>query len=391
MAWTSSPEQPDPAKSLRRLLNSLVDSVVHSNMASESKIRLEAARKELESRLAKLDEMKRDIQQVLAKHAEGQDGVFSEVSSKLTEFSDALLEQAKERITAELQQSMKDMVSAMETEKSKVLKSLEAFFVEQPLPLLDRSVYVERVESGYGVTARYRCDPSIEYEFTLDAKASSLFKDGLLFSELAKGARVPVRLGKSWLKKDAVPDYEKLDQYVLTEAELSQGHLVASFEYEDKKSSFRFTYSKGEGHASASIEYKDELGAVDVTSDAALNNHLELAPIETALDRLAEEIAGMEKHKVRLAKLKLEETDVFTRLNCYELLIAASNSVGQLIREELESATSPYHSDLEAWILSQGLDTETIRDRLKQLGDKAPYVARALGLAGLIKIEPSAS
>ncbi|MEM3670241.1 MAG: hypothetical protein QW767_00640 [Thermoprotei archaeon] len=384
MRWIDPVPPADPARSLRKLLTNLVEATQHSTLFAEEKQSIEAARKESEERIEKIEEMKNEIQSVAQRYSE--DDVFSEAGSKIVEFSEAVFSQMKERIQTELQDTLRQHMATLEAEKSKALKSLEAFFIGDPLPLLDRLLTLDKIENGYAASASYRCDPSIEYEFTLDSRESEMFRGHMPFSRLVKGARIPVRLGKNWLKKEAVPDYEKLDQYVLVQAELSQGHLIARFEREDGYS-VRFVYSKSEDHSSITVIYKDELGEVEVTSDPALSNRLEEAPLIAALEPLANEIVSLEGARVRLSKLKLEGTDVLSKLNCYELLITASNSVSQLIRESLDSRDA-MSTDLESWLLSNNLGPDQIRERLKILGDKAVYVARALGLGNIIYAEP---
>ncbi len=152
--------------------------------------------------------------------------------------------------------------------------------------VLDKVLSVKLIDGAYEARGAYRCADDIQYQFSYDTKKSRVFSKEFRLSTFEKDFRVPISLGKTWLRRDQVPDYERIDQYALISAESSETNLIVIFKHLEKESRLRVVYSKHDSHSSLSIAYTDSQRTVDITSTPSLNRFLDSGPLEKTMERL---------------------------------------------------------------------------------------------------------
>ena len=199
-----------------------------------------------------------------------------DLSRKINEFASLAIQQTKDHVKAKLEATLKDMVAESRSEEMKAKRSLESYLAATPLPVTDEEISLELSEGSYSARAEYTCQGEIEYEFLLNTPRSPYFRSEFKFSGVRKGLKLPVRLGKTWLRKDPVPDFEKLDDYALTNARASKNHLDATFVNNETRSTVGLIFSRSGNDSFMTIEYSDDKGKVDVTGEVALSKHLDL-------------------------------------------------------------------------------------------------------------------
>jgi len=186
-----------------------------------------------------------------------------------------------------------------------------------------------------------------------------------MFSGVRKGVKLPVRLGKTWLRKEPVPDFEKLDDYALTRAKASKNHLEANFVNHGTSSAVDLVFSRSGNESFVTIEYSDARGKVDVTGEAALSKHLDLQLMKSATGRLLDAIIELRKDKLQLSKLESVGDDILATLDC----------LGFMQRVVLVMVQSK-----ESMKAMSTVDPKMAIERLKLLGPGGTKMMETLGL-----------
>ncbi len=370
----------DTVKTVKQLMFNLVDAVVYSKKSKELTQEAEERAKIFEKKTKKLDALIKELDETLRSYSKGEDldDEFRELISKIEEFADTAALQTKRVLEQKFEKQREELKEEAEAYRIKALKSIETFLSSDPLPILDKRVTLKAVGGAYEARVRYTCAEKIEYEFLLDTKNVDLFQNPLEFSKFEKGLKIAVRLGKTWLKSELVPGYEKLDQYVLSSAEVSKTNTVATFIHEQSEKKFTFVYSKSETQSFIEVKYEDSQGSVDVNADPQLNKYLETEPLKYALENLTLALLELERHKMRLTKLVQDENDLLSSLDFFELLLTSSKIASQNLKK-VPGAT----------LFTEFSKEEIVQfvERLKLLGREGLQIASLFGIESLLEKE----
>ena len=287
------------------------------------------------------------------------------LSRKITEFAALAINQTKARVEAKLETTLQDLVTESRSAELKAKRSLESYLAATPLPVTDEEISVELSDSSYSAKGEYKCPGEIEYEFLLNTASSAHFRGEFTFAGVRKGVRLPVRLGKTWLRRQPVPDFEKLDDYALTTARASKNHLEATFVNHETGTSVDLVFSRSGKDSFVSIEYSDEKGRVDVTGEAALSKHIDLQLMKGATSKLLDAILDLRKDKLQLSKLECAGDEVLETLDCLGFM---------------ERAVFVLTQSKESMKAMSAVDPKMAIERLKLLGPGATKMMETLGL-----------
>ncbi len=342
----------------------LVDAVRYSENWAESLENQSKARKSIESQVEALDKL-------VSRVSGSFDGLGLEqeygtnLSKIINEFVLAAVNQTRQKLASRLKTALEESSGELNSEKLKTIKSLEAYLSVTPLPVLEEEVSLELSEGSYAASVLYKCPEEIEYEFMLNTANSSLFRSQFNLAAFKKGARIPVRLAKTWLKKEPVPDYEKLEGYTLSKAQASRNHMAATFAKDETGSAITVVYSKSNEESFVTVEYSDSSGKMDVTGEPALNKHLDIAFLRESMNRLIEAVSELDRDKLRLVRLEYGGVDVLATMKCLGFMQQVTKVITQ----------SPGLLDA-----MRQLDPKDSMDRLKLLDGSGIDIAGALGL-----------
>ena len=333
-------QQPQTNRALKQSFSSLVDAM----RFAYHKEQLESKIGEMESRSKKvlqdLDDLNGKIESLVKSLGEevGQDSL-DELSSQISGFSHLAVEQTKAKVDSKNQVELSDVTSQRDSEITKIRQSIEAFVATSPFVILDKVISVKLLDGAYEGRGVYRCADDIQYEFSYDTKKSRVFSKEFRLSTFEKEFRVPISLGKTWLRKDQVPDYERIDQYALVSAESSEPNLIVIFKHLEKESRLRVVYSKHDSHSSLSIVYSDSQRSVDITSTPSLNRFLDSEPLEKTMERLWLAILDLENYKAGVTKLVSDEINVLDqKLDCFEFFAKSWRIIAPRVIEEMKSS-----------------------------------------------------
>jgi hypothetical protein len=378
--------QPESKRVLKQAFSSLIDAMRDAQRAHgmEDKIRdIEETKKR---RLAALEKLQKEIaggvmslQDTLGEELVGD--LEKQISSLSLVAINLTRKKMEERYSAEL----KSEQLALESERTKTLKSLEAFLATIPFSLLDKSINLKLLSGAYAATARYNCANNIQFEFSLDCKKSAVLNKEFTLTSPEGEIKVPISLGKSWLKKEPAPDYEGLGHYVLSEAEVTGPHLAARYVYPEKSSAISIINSKRGYHASLTVEYSSSDTKVNITSEPALNKFLNSEQIDKSSEELAQSILELENYKINLVKVVSDGKAVFEDGKLDEKQFFAK--AWGIIEPEVEAALRDGGGSVDGDIApsdrgeSESLDRTFVRQKITSLGESGSTFLASLKLS----------
>lgn len=326
--------------------------------------------------LNKLEAQADEVSNVLAAMKVEKESVLRELAQQVDGFLSTAKEQAKSRLQKGAKQQLEDFRRSVSSEKDKALKSLEAYFAADPLPVIENVVRVRLSDGVYEAESSYECEGGIKYDFRLAAQNSRLFHQPFVFSQLGYELRVPVRFSRALLSKTRTPGYERLDQYVLSDAETSGGRLRANFEKPGNGAKMKIVTSGTHEDGFVGLEYTDQVQAVNVMNDPSLMAFVNIEAIKKAAAELVAELSDLAKRKVALLKLSANGEQSLETVNCREILQKVMGVMGSRYRATVRKLVSgiPLENGEE-------LDMDHLKGRVRVLGgDLSKSVSQALGL-----------
>ena len=368
----------DPGKdSLRQVVTNLFDAVRFSNQLHEAEDRAKSLQDEFDSRSHRLDTFVKSVVDSSENLTEQVPEDYAKImANQVNEFVRAAADQAKAKGSAKVAGEISEVWSEAASSRTKALKSLEAYLGSNPLPVIDRLATVKLVDGGYQAQVTYSCKGNVVYRFNLGTQSSKMFGSEFKLSRLRKKLNVPVGLGKTWIRKEQSPRYEKLEQYSLKNAEASSQHFIAEFSEEETRTAIRISGASQEGGGFTSVEFIDGAEVVNVTTDAGLNKFLDSAAVTAVMNSIWAELIQVEASKVALTELTVGGRDILERMECESLLRTVLRIMGPTYKDILER---PAEKKLEGSEVQVSLSF--VRERLSLLGESASQqVQKALAI-----------
>jgi hypothetical protein len=377
METSSKSEAPKEIQSLREVLTNLVDAVRYAQHANETEAKKRKVEEDAAAQIQKIDgfvvRLSTELDDLVSELGSGN---VEGLTGKVSKFVQVAMEQTKFSISHEAERKAEELSAAASLERTRALKSLEAFLASTPLPVIESVVSVKLVDSVYVSKCRYHCEGNIDYEFSLGTQNSRLFQQQFRLAELTGQLKVPVRLGKTWSRREPIPHFERLDRYILTSAELTDRNLMIELEAPDGGSRFRIVHSKGTTQDFSSIEFSEERGTVNVLEDPGLNIHVDFKAIKSTIDEISAELASLEKNRITLARLLADGDDVLEEL-----------AVFRFLQNVLETMQPTYRTIIGRISAGEALgspeallDLRMVKQRVKLLGQDGKAVSDLLGV-----------
>jgi hypothetical protein len=368
----------DPGKdSLRQVVTNLFDAVRFSDQLHEAEAKAKSLQDEFESRSLRLDTFVKSVvssSEVLTEQVP--EDYAKVMANQVNEFAKAAADQAKAKGSAKVAKEVSEVGSEAASSRTKALKSLEAYLGSNPLPVVDRLVTVKLVDGGYQAQATYSCKGSVVYRFNLGTQSSKMFGSEFKLSRLRKKLNVPVGLGKTWIRKEQSPRYEKLEQYSLKSAEASGQHLIVEFFEEETRTAIRISVASQEGGGFTSVEFIDGTEVVNVTTDAGLNKFLDSVAVTALMNSIWAELAQVEASRVALTELTVGGRDILERMECESLLKRVLTTMGPTYKGILGKSAEKQLEGSEVEV-----SLSFVRERLSLLGESASQqVQKALAI-----------
>jgi len=369
----------EAAASLKQTMTHLFDAVRFADHANELEEAARNTEAELEGSLSKLDGQTEELSNILAAMKVEHEDVLKELSRQVEGFLATAKEQAVAKLQKSTKQQLEDYRKAIVSERDKALKSLEAYFAAEPLPVLENVIQVKLNEGIYEARSRCECEGGVKYDFRLAAHNSQIFHQPFSLSQLGYELRVPVRFSRALLSKTRTPGFERLDQYILSDAETSGGRLRANFEKDGNGAKMKVVTSGSQEDGFVSLEYNDQLQAVNVMNDPSLVVHVDLGEIKRASTAIVAELNELSKRKVALLRLSTNGEQTLSDVHCREVLQKVLDIMGTRYRDSIRKIASG--GSMEK---GEDMDLDYVRGRLKVLDeDLSKSVSETLGLTSV--------
>ena len=366
----------DDSDSLKRAFSSLTDTMRFLDRMEQLRVEISQLEEERNKKILAFDKMVsnisitvKDFEDVLGKE------VVSELATQLSGFSKTATDIVRKKTEQYFDNALKEAKSAEVSQNTKTIKSLESFLAISPFPTLEATIRVSFSNGAYSARCNYRCINDIQYEFSLDTKKNPFFGKEFRLASIEKEVKLPISLGKSLLKKELVPEYEKFDQYVLTELEATETSLITDFSHPEKEATVRIVYSKSGTNPLATVTFKDTQMTVNVTSEPSLNRFLKSEILERAMDRLWLATSELERNKIALTALSCGGKDILSNFDCAEFFTSAWKIIAPALMNAIKEDAKVGNS-----INQSSLTERFVRDKISLLGDKSSTVLIMLGL-----------
>ena len=362
--------------SLKQAFTSLVDAMRFVRRLGELEADIAESKRELGKRTGALDDLNGKISDAVAtiKDTIGESHT-SELTKQISSFSSIAVDQVRRKVSEESQKEIQELDAETVSERTKALKSIEAFLAVSPFPIIEKVLTLKLQDNAYEARVKYRCESNINYEFSLDTNNESFGRRFRLSSYLTE-IRLPVRLAKNWLRKDPSPDFERLDHFYLVDVEVTEKNLIANFTQEEGERKARIVYSKQDTNSFLSVEYADQTGIIiNVTATPDLNVHLDTETLKKSMERLWLAISELEKRKIALKELVCANVDVLDKLETAEFFRRSWQAIGPALSQAMKNYPA---TDIEHQFGENGIDEELVQERLKLLGSDAQEVIEIL-------------
>jgi hypothetical protein len=363
--------------SLKQTVTNLFDAVRFANHAKEQEESARSVEGDFESAMNRLETQTEDLSALLASMKAEQESALRDLSQQVQGFLETAKEQAKGKLQRKAKQQAEEYRNSALSERDKALKSLEAYLASDPLPMVELVVSAKATDGAYEAEAKYECEGGMKYSFRLAAQNSRLFHQPLTLSQLGYELKVPVRFSRALLGRSRVPGFERLDQYLLADAETSGGMVRANFVKLGDGSKMKVITSGNQKDGFVGLEYADQAHAVNVMNDPSLVAFVDVEGIRKAVEEVVKELMDLSMKRVALLRLSLNGDQSLGSIDCGGILSMVLRVMGPAYRElvkKIAASTPAKEGDEE-------LTLDFIADRLKILGlGMASSVSQSLGL-----------
>ena len=376
--------RPESKKVLKQAFSGLIDAMRDAQRMQEREDKIREVEETNKRRMIALEKLQEEITRVLLVL---QDSLGKELAGNLEKQVSSLslvaIDLTRKKIEEGYSTELKDNQLALESEMAKTFKSVEAFLATLPFASLDKSIGLKLSNGAYAANVRYNCANNIQFEFSLDCRRNTVLNKEFTLSSFEGKIRVPISLGKSWLKKSPAPDYEGLDHYVLSAAEVTEPHLAATYIYPEKSSKISMISSKRDSHASLTVEYLAPDTRINITSDPGLNKFLDSERIGKSSEALWRAILELEDHKTNLVKLVSDGKVAVEegKLDVKQFLAKAWGIIGPEVEAALRAGGPVGEGNGDPSEREEVLDGTFVRQKITSLGESGNALLVSLKLS----------
>lgn len=329
------------AKVLKSAFFDLIDSLIYANRAEDSKKDLESLKAGYTDRKKKVDVLQSELLNLLNAYSQEEKSTFFQgIKETLMNFISSSLDDFKNKITPSNTEQINAKQEEMNSFIAKSVRSAEIFLSRNYIPVNDSIISMKFASGANDCRYRATCPKELEFEFLLDNSEIEFTKTRVYPSIFQKGIRIPVRLGKSWMSKDPVPDFEKLDEYYISSATLSSQDLFIRLSHEEAGSEIMIHQTSTDSNTFLEIEYHDDLGKVSVTSEPALNSNLEREGVLLICRQIRNTLKTLEERKLRLLSLSIRGLGLLETRNFEPLVMTVFEILAPNIKKPIANILS---------------------------------------------------
>lgn len=389
--------KPNPSDMIKNLLTNPVQAVISMNSNKDLISRAESSRNDVKSKMSLVESLPGELSKFMKSLIQpGTIPLADEMIDKIYKFAEAAVSQYKVGIGDSLTKEVSEIESSYSKERDKAIGAVDSYLQGLTIPPDSRKIVLKLSSGAYDSRGSYKITRKFEkpivrrgfiskttdvltetvdlsYEFSLRTGDVDIFKSVVYFSSISKGFKLPVRSATSWVSKEAVIDYEKLDKYLLTEGELSGNTLTLSFTSDQGDHTVKLSYSFYEDNPILGIQFNDGTQAVDILTQPALANVVDTATLSQIMSTFYRTVSELGNHRQKLTKLVVNDLDVLSTLDFQGFLLHMSKLVAAEVNRIRQAAP-------DTGSMAPILDSDFVRERLALLGPVSAEIAEILSV-----------
>ena len=243
-------------------------------------------------------------------------------AEKSKEFLKKFIEDGKTNFTDEIFQEIAQFEKKIEEADEENRKTLESFFIYDPIPIIDIIYTIKAAEKGFFARVQVDSEDSISCFFDIASSESPFWKGNVKVRDFVKGVEIPARMKKPFLKKDLVPDIVTIDDFLLGDLILSDKELEVIFRKRSDANSERFRLKMNlKGEFSVEVYHAEENGVeMSINAVPELKNELNTLRLQELGKKIVEQTNYLYPKKQKLKTIILKERDVFEENLVYDLM-----------------------------------------------------------------------
>jgi len=312
-------------KDRRRLKNSVIDEMDNFTMTVENAIVGAVSRSK--------------EQETIVKYAQ-----------KSKEFLKKFIEDGKTNFTNEIFQEIAQFEKKIEEADEGNRKTLETFFIYDPIPIIFQIYTIKAVEKGFSARVQVDSEEGISCIFDIPCSESPFWKGNVRVRDFVKGVEIPARMKKPFLKKELVPDIVNIDDFLLGDLILSDKELEVVFRKRSDTNAQRFRLKMNlKGEFSVDVSHAEE-NDVEKSINAVpeLKNELNILRLQELGEKIVEKTNYLYPKKQTLKTITLKEKDIFHENLVYDLLQNVAKILSPTVAEIKKRSPSTMELSLKS-------------------------------------------
>ena len=230
---TEFPSQENSLDLLKRFVDMAVEILKQDQKKAELRALIEEDREYMIETLTDIEKFKDSVQITMQKSVSGRfkEDVVRVMAQGADEKFSSYIADSKSRVVRKTEQRIQQTENEIDSHSYQILGFLKAFFMSSSIPVGGNSLRCTLDDQVYRAQAEIVDVTGIRCAYMLDTAASEFFSGQKRFSDLVPGKlEFPVGKKKSWLKKEPVKEYLRIDDatlaHVLDEEETGEFRLA---------------------------------------------------------------------------------------------------------------------------------------------------------------------
>lgn len=154
---------------------------------------------------------------------------ISHYADRSKHFLEKFVIEGKKEFSDGIRGEIEQLDAKINESKQKNMKTLEPFFMKDPLPITKKKYTVKATKEGYSAKVVVEYEGDISCVFAINTPGLEFWKKHVRGVDFLRGVSIPARMKKPLLKKEHEPDYISIDYYYLTDLVISGNRLEAVF------------------------------------------------------------------------------------------------------------------------------------------------------------------
>ena len=298
-------------------------------------------------------------------------------ADKSKDFLKKFIEDGKTKFSEEIFREINEFEKKVEENDEENRRTLESFFIQDPLPIINKKYTIKSTKDGYSAKVQIDYDGNISSLFDIASSEISFWKRHIKARDFIKGLEIPARMKKPFLKKELVPDIITMDDYILSDLMISGKELEVVLRKRLDTSAERFRLKMNfVDEFSAEVYYAEE-NEVEKNIQAVpeLKNTLNILRLRELGEKILEQVEDLYPKKQKLEYLYLNGKDVLEENLVFGLMQKIAEIFAPTISEIKKH--SPFEEELSLKSEDESgnrseiyLKKSVVKDKLYEIKEK---------------------